>query len=407
MINIAILGFGKIGSGTYEFLATNKNIIEKKTGEQINVKYILDIRDFSGTEYAPLVAPDIDTIVNDPEVSVVAEMMGGSHPAYEYTVKALNAGKHVVTSNKEVVANFGDEFLRIAEEKGVKYLFEASVGGGIPIIRPMCNDLSGNDITEINGILNGTTNYILTQMFDCGKTFEDALAEAQEKGYAELDPTDDVMGKDACRKICILASLAFGKSVLPDDVQTEGITKITAEDVKYAAKLGCSIKLLGHAEKTGDDTFLLMVAPFMVGKASPLAHVSDVFNGIMVHAEPLGDVFFYGRGAGKEPTASAVVADIIDIVVNKNESSSAVRWEKACKCKVTPVADFSVKTYLNFNGKACSCVLADLFGEYTAVETNDEKTVIVTPEIKEADLDCKLAKATEAGLELVSRIRVL
>jgi len=407
MVNVAILGFGKIGSGTFEFLQNNAEIIERKTGERFCVKHILDIRDFSGTPYADKVTNDIDKIISDPEVTIVAEMMGGSHPAYEYTMKALSAGKHVVSSNKEVVANFGDELLRVAEENGVRYLFEASVGGGIPIIRPMTNDLSGNDITEINGILNGTTNYILTQMFDYKKSFEDALAEAQAKGYAELDPTDDVMGKDACRKISILSALAYGISIHPDNVYTEGITKINADNVRHAAMMGASIKLIGHAEKNEDGSVFLMVSPLVVNGASPLAHVSDVFNGIMVHGEPLGDVFFYGRGAGKEPTASAVVADIIDIVVHDGENLKATRWEKAPAEKIASIKDFRVSAYLYLDGVCCEKKVSDIFGEITLIELADGKAAIVTAKMPEAELDAKIEQAKTAGITTLSKIRVL
>ena len=249
MINVALLGYGVVGSGVAEVLTQNKIIIENKLGKKINIKYILDLRKFPGDKFENIIVHDFNTILNDPEVSVVAEMMGGSHPAYEFSKSCLDAGKSVVTSNKEVVANFGAELIEIARAHGVAYLFEASVGGGIPIIRPMCNDLASNNITEINGILNGTTNYILTKMTTEGATFVDVLRDAQKKGYAERNPAADVEGLDAARKIVILASLAFGKSISPNDIHVEGITEIATEDVEIAAKFGYSVKLIGHAEK--------------------------------------------------------------------------------------------------------------------------------------------------------------
>ena len=407
MVKIALLGFGTVGSGVAEVLLENGKLIKSKTGIDFDIKYILDLREFPDHPLGDRIVHDINVILNDPEVSIVVEMMGGVHPAYDFSIAAIKAGKNVVTSNKAVVAAHGPELLKEAAERGLRYMFEASVGGGIPIIRPMTNDLSGNDITEINGILNGTTNYILTQMFDYKKSFEDALAEAQEKGYAELDPTDDVIGKDACRKISILSALAYGISIHPDNVYTEGITKINADNVRHAAMMGASIKLIGHAEKNEDGSVFLMVSPLVVNGASPLAHVSDVFNGIMVHGEPLGDVFFYGRGAGKEPTASAVVADIIDIVVHDGENLKATRWEKAPAEKIASIKDFRVSAYLYLDGVCCEKKVSDIFGEITLIELADGKAAIVTAKMPEAELDAKIEQAKTAGITTLSKIRVL
>ena len=315
MINVAILGFGVVGSGVAEVLTQNKNIIENKLSREINIKYILDLRDFPGNPFEDKIVHDFNIILNDPEVSIVAEMMGGSHPAYDFSKAALEAGKSVVTSNKEVVANFGAELMETARAHKVAYLFEASVGGGIPIIRPMCNDLASNNITEINGILNGTTNYILTKMTTEGVAFEDVLRDAQAKGYAERNPAADVEGLDAARKIVILSALAFGKAVSPDSIHVEGITNIATEDVELAKKLGYSVKLIGHAEML-DGKILAMVSPRLIPFANPLSGINDVFNGILLDGDMVGKVMFYGPGAGKLPTASAVCADIVDVAAH-------------------------------------------------------------------------------------------
>lgn len=329
MKKIAILGFGVVGSGVAEVLTENKDIIEKKLGDSIEIKYILDLRDFPDSPFADKVIHDFDIILNDTEISIVAEMMGGSHPAYDFSKAALLAGKNVVTSNKEVVASFGTELLQIAKENNVRYLFEASVGGGIPIIRPLNNDLVSNKITSIDGILNGTTNYILTQMNENGTSFSDALKDAQAKGYAEADPTADVEGLDAARKIVILSSLSFGKSISPDRISCKGITDITAEDFEIAKALGFTIKLIGHAEQL-DGKIYASVAPRFVPLSNPLAHISDVYNGILVGANMLDKVLFYGKGAGKLPTASAVVADIMDIAEKMtNDQLPVISWTNA------------------------------------------------------------------------------
>ena len=311
MIEIAILGFGVVGGGTADLLENHKESIARRIGNEIHVKYILDLRDFPDSPYRDRLVKDYDIILNDPEVKIVAEAIGGSHPAYEFTCRALEAGKHVVTSNKEVVANFGDDLLARAKENGVRYLFEASVGGGVPIIKPLATDLAANDILAISGIMNGTTNYILTRMFRGGVDFETALAEARAKGYAEADPSADIDGIDACRKICILTAVAYGILVDPARVYTEGISAIRLEDVIAAKNFGAEIKLLGRMVCRENKDMYIMVAPFLVANESPLAHVHDVFNGILVTGSAVGDVMFYGRGAGALPTASAVCADIV------------------------------------------------------------------------------------------------
>ncbi|MDY2976620.1 MAG: homoserine dehydrogenase [Oscillospiraceae bacterium] len=312
MVNVAILGFGVVGSGVAEVLATNGEHIDHKVEDLIRLKYILDVRDFPDSPFADKVIHDFSIIENDPEVNIVVETIGGARVAREFTERALKAGKSVVTSNKELVAEHGYDLLKLAEEHGVSYLFEASVGGGIPIIRPLNQCLAANEITEICGILNGTTNYLLTRMIRAGLSFAAALKEAQENGYAEQDPTADIEGHDACRKICILASLAFGRHVYPDQVPTQGITGVTLADVAYAESCGKKIKLLGRAIHRPDGRVCAFVAPHLVDLEDPLSGVEDVFNAITVRGNAIGDVMFYGRGAGKLPTASAVVADVID-----------------------------------------------------------------------------------------------
>ncbi|HQH62698.1 MAG TPA: homoserine dehydrogenase, partial [Clostridiales bacterium] len=312
-MNVAIMGYGTVGSGVAELLAKHhEHIVKKSTQSELELKYILDIRDFDGLPGNAVFIKDFDIILNDPAVQIVVETMGGLHPAYEYVLACLKAGKSVVTSNKELVAEKGYELLTAAEEMNVNFLFEASVGGGIPIIRPISQCLAANEIVEIAGILNGTTNFILTRMIHDSMSFEAALKIAQDNGYAEKDPTADIEGHDACRKICILASLCFGKHVYPKSVYTEGITKITLDDVECAHAWGGVIKLIGRAKKLPDGRISAMVSPSLIHSSSQLASVDDVFNAILVRGDATGDVVFYGRGAGKMPTASAVVADVID-----------------------------------------------------------------------------------------------
>lgn len=312
MVNIAVLGYGTVGSGVVEVINTNHASINKRAGEEINIKYVLDLRDFPGDPVEKVLVHDYEVIVNDPEIDIVVEVMGGIEPAYTFVKRALQAGKSVCTSNKALVASHGPELMKIAGEKNINFLFEASCGGGIPIIRALNSSLTADEIDEITGILNGTTNYMLYKMSTEGCDFDTVLKEAQQKGYAEADPTADVEGYDACRKIAILSSLAYGKFLNYENIYTEGITKITPEDMEYAKELGMTIKLLATSRRIGEDSFYAMVAPFLLGQSSPLYSVNDVFNGIFVHGNVLGDAMFYGSGAGKLPTASAVVADVVD-----------------------------------------------------------------------------------------------
>lgn len=312
MIKIAILGYGTIGSGVVEVLDTNRESIAKRAGDEIEVKYILDLRDFPGDPMEGKVIHDYGIIAEDPEIQVVVEAMGGVEPAYTFVKRALLAGKSVTTSNKALVAKHGAELIAIAKEQGINFLFEASVGGGIPIIRPLNSSLTADEIQEITGILNGTTNYMLSKMTFEGLEFDDVLKDAQSRGYAEADPTADIEGYDACRKIAILTSLVCGQQVDFEEIYTEGITKITAADIRYAKAMGRAIKLLATSRKT-EEGYCAMVAPFMLAQGHPLYNVNDVFNAIFVHGNVLGDAMFYGSGAGKLPTASAVVADIVDI----------------------------------------------------------------------------------------------
>lgn len=386
MINVAILGFGVVGSGVAEVLTQNKNIIEKKLGKEVNIKYVLDLRDFPGNPFEDKIVHDFNIILNDPDVSVVAEMMGGSHPAYDFSKACLEAGKSVVTSNKEVVANFGAELLEIARAKGVAYMFEASVGGGIPIIRPMCNDLASNNITEINGILNGTTNYILTKMTTEGAAFADVLKDAQDKGYAERNPAADVEGLDAARKIVILASLAFGKAVSPNDIHVEGITNIATEDVEIANELGYSVKLIGHAEKI-DGKILAMVSPRLIPHSNPLSGINDVFNGILLNADMVGQVMFYGPGAGKLPTASAVCADIVDVIAHMESGYKLPAFAVAGACDVADFENYACRRFFIFEKcPKCELTLENVekcFGVKLTFSVFGNKVAVITEPMTE------------------------
>ncbi len=342
MISIALLGFGCVGSGTAEVLTENKKIIEERLGCEYKIKYILDLREFPDSPFGTLVVHDFNTILEDKEVSIVAEMMGGSHPAYDFTKACLEAGKSVVTSNKEVVAKFGVELGELAAKNGVRYLFEASVGGGIPVIRPMMTDLAANKINCVNGILNGTTNYILTSMRDDAKGFDEALGEAQRLGYAEANPAADVEGTDAARKTVILGAIATGKLVSPDAIHKEGITEIKLDEVELARRLGYSIKLIGHAEAK-DGKLLAFVSPMAVPAACPLSSIDGVFNGILVNANMVGDVMFYGPGAGKLPTASAVVADIVDVIAKRDVAPAPLGWVAAKMCDIADMSEYSCR----------------------------------------------------------------
>lgn len=335
MINIAVLGYGTVGSGVVEVINTNKAIVNKNAGQKINIKYVLDLREFPGDPVMDILVHDYDVILNDPEVEVIAEVMGGIEPAYTFVKSALEKGKSVCTSNKELVAAHGPELLRIAKEHNRNFMFEASVGGGIPIIRPLNQSVTADDVKSITGILNGTTNYILTKMSKHGLDFDTVLKEAQALGYAERNPSADVDGFDACRKIAILSSLAYGKNVNYEDIYTEGITKISDIDFKYANKLGRSIKLFGKAEKK-DGNFYVFVAPVMIDENNALYSVNGVFNAILVDGNVVGNIMFYGSGAGKLPTASAVVSDIIAAIRNLN-TNVAVEWTE----EKLEIADFS------------------------------------------------------------------
>ena len=349
-------------------------MVNKKAGDEIDVKYILDLRDFPGDPYENLVVHDVEIILNDPEVLVIAEAMGGVEPAYTFTKRALSAGKSVCTSNKELVAKHGAELIELARTNKCNYMFEASVGGGIPIIRPLNASLTPERVDGITGILNGTTNYILSKMTDEGKSFEEVLKRAQEKGYAERNPEADVEGYDACRKIAILTSLALGKQVDYQDIYTEGITKITKTDIEYAKVLHASIKLLGTSKWEDDGKIYSMVAPFMIDSDHPLGHVNGVFNGIFVNGNMLGDTMFYGKGAGKLPTASAVVADVVDAVKHQGTNIMTI-WEQdkvelgdranfACRFFVRVADTTSKETIEKVFGEVEYVTLADVSGEY-------------------------------------------
>lgn len=398
MIDIAIMGHGVVGSGVAEVLIKNADLIEKRAKNDVNIKYILDLREFPGLSYSDKFTKDFNVILNDPDVKVVAEVMGGLHPAYEFTKSLLEAGKSVVTSNKELVAEKGSELLKIAEEKNVNYLFEASVGGGIPVLRPIVQCLTANDMFEVQGILNGTTNYIMTQMVAKGVTFEEALADAQRLGYAEKDPTADIEGHDACRKICILAALAFGKHVNPNAIYTEGITKITSADTAYADYAGAVIKLIGRAKKDEDGKCFVTVYPAMVSRKHVLANVDDVFNAVLVRGDAVGDVMFYGRGAGKLPTASAVVADIVDCVKHL-EARKYLSWEHVEDDFITDHKEDTVKMYVRIKADKCrECVKAEaekLFGEILVLGRNGEpqdEIAFITPYATEKTLLSQLEK---------------
>ena len=398
MINIAVLGYGTVGSGIIEVLSTNKESINKKAGKEINVKYVLDIRDFPGDPIQEKIVHDFDVILNDPEVDIIAEVMGGVEPAYTFVKAALLKGKSICTSNKELVAKHGPELLEIARKNNKNFLFEASVGGGIPIIRPLNQSLTADEIYDITGILNGTTNYILTKMSKEGADFETALKEAQDLGYAERNPEADVEGYDACRKIAILASLAFGLNVDYEDIYTEGITKITDKDFLYANKMGLSIKLFGKTKKHEDKIFA-MVAPYMIDDNHPLYSVNGVFNGILVKGNVLGDVMFYGQGAGKLATASAVISDVIECARNKEKTISCI-WDadnielnnyKECKRK------FFVRVSISDRG----CVL-NSFGQVREIRIMDEEFAFISDMMTEKEFHSRLSGITN----VISVIRV-
>lgn len=398
MIQVAVMGYGTVGSGVVEVIEKNKEEINKKSGEEINIKYILDLRDFPGDPYENKVVHDVEQILNDPEIRIICETMGGLKPAYDFTKRALLAGKSVCTSNKELVAAHGPELIQIAHENKCNYLFEASVGGGIPIIRPLNYSLTAEKIDAITGILNGTTNYILTKMEKEGADFEDVLKEAQDKGYAERNPEADVEGYDACRKIAILSSLMCGKNVKYQDVYTEGITRITATDFIYAHAMGKTIKLLAQSKEI-DGKFYAMVAPFMISKEHPLYMVNDVFNAVCVHGNMLGDSMYYGRGAGKLPTASAVVSDVVDCARHLGKVIMCF-WD-AEDVELTKVDQSSRRFFVRVEQDNESKAL-QVFESVSVIEADvPGEFAFVTDEMTENEFN---RKAEEVGI--ISRIRI-
>lgn len=401
MVNIAVLGYGTVGSGVVEVINTNHKSINKRAGDEICIKYVLDLRDFPGDPVEEVLVHDYEIIANDPEIDIVVEVMGGIEPAYTFVKRALESGKSVCTSNKALVAKHGPELMAIAREKDINFLFEASCGGGIPIIRALNSSLTADEIDEITGILNGTTNYMLYKMSTEGCAFDAVLKEAQAKGYAEADPTADVEGYDACRKIAILSSLAYGKFLDYENIYTEGITKITPEDMAYARKLGMTIKLLATSRKYGDN-FYAMVAPFLLGQNSPLFSVNDVFNGVFVHGNVLGDAMFYGSGAGKLPTASAVVADVVDEAKHLHRNIMT-NWSSK-PLALMDAKDIPGRFFVRMKGSLAEkkVQVETLFGqvEFVIVEELDGEFGFVTPHMTQGQYGEKAA-ASEGILAMI------
>ena len=400
MVNVAVLGYGTIGSGVVEVLQTNTEVIAQRAGEEIAVKYILDLRDFPGDPNADKIVHDYDIIDKDEDVQVVVECMGGVEPAYTFVKRALLNGRSVATSNKELVAKHGAELIAIAHEKNINFLFEASVGGGIPIIRPLVQCLTADVIEEVSGILNGTTNYMLTRMKEEGISFEEALKEAQEKGYAELHPEADVEGYDACRKIAILSSLAFGQQVDFEDIYTEGITSITTEDIRYATAMNKSIKLLGNSWRV-DGKIYAMVCPMLLDNAHPLSGVNDVFNAIFVRGNMVDETMFYGKGAGKLTTASAVAADVVDCVKHTGKNIK-ILWNPE-KLTLSDLGDFERQYFVRMPADAEAKAITAAFGavEMVSVEGINEKAFI-TGVMKESAFN----EAAEKAGHIINRIRL-
>ena len=412
MVQVAVMGHGVVGSGVVEVLSQHVESIAKRAKEEISIKYILDIRDFPDSPFADKFTKNFEDIINDDEVKVVAEVMGGVNPAYEFTKRCLLKGKSVVTSNKELVATKGAELLQIAKENNANYLFEASVGGGIPIIRPISQCLAANDVIEIAGILNGTTNFILTKMIRENMSFDDALKMAQELGYAERNPAADVEGHDACRKICILASLTYGKHVYPEFVHTSGITKIALEDVAYAASWGGVIKLIGQVKRLDDGKLDITVEPMFIEKSSQLANVDDVFNGILVRGDSTGDVVFYGKGAGKFPTASAVVADIIDCVKHL-KARKYLYWSDSTESVVKPYEETSYPVYFrvesSLDKQALTEKINSLFNEVKLLaraNAPENEYAFVTGETVVSEQKKAVAELESSGVKVLSAIRI-
>ena len=399
MINVAIFGYGTVGSGVYKIIKENNSHISRRAGEDVKVKYVLDLRDFPGDPVEEVLVHDVDIIINDSEVDVVVEVMGGVEPAYTFVKRALEAGKSACTSNKELVAKHGAELIEIAAANKVNFFFEASVGGGIPIIRPLIECLTVDHIEEIQGIMNGTTNYILSKMEHEGADFDTVLKRAQEKGYAERNPEADIEGYDACRKIAILASLAYEKQVDYEDIYTEGITKITTTDFDYMKKIGASIKLLGIARKDYHATYSL-VAPFVVYPDNPLYGVQNVFNAILVKGDMLGDVMFYGKGAGSLPTASAVISDVVDAIKRRGETAK-IYWKKE-KRAIESADAFTTPYFVRVKGTGIEDAVKAAFGEVKFIEGVVEgETAFITDVMSGGEYK----KAAE-GFDVVSRIRV-
>ena len=404
MIQIAVLGYGTVGSGVVEVINRNQESINKKAGEEINIKYVLDLRDFPGDPVQEKIVHDYEVIANDPEIKIVVEVMGGTNPAYTFVKRALESGKSVCTSNKELVAKHGVELIQIAKEKNCNFLFEASCGGGIPIIRPLNCSLTADEVDEISGILNGTTNYILSKMTSDGSEFEDVLKNAQELGYAERNPAADIEGWDACRKIAILSSLAYGHHVDFEEIYTEGITKITSADIRYAKAFGATIKLLASSKRIGDK-YYAMVCPVMINGDSPLFSVNDVFNAIVIHGNMLGDAMFYGSGAGKLPTASAVVGDMIS-AVRFGDEPEKIGWSSE-KLEVHPAAELSRKYFARFEGseRAKKEAVAAAFGDvkFVTLEGKDEFAVL-TGEMTGEEFDAAAAKVGGLRQKIAARL---
>ena len=390
MINIAVMGYGTVGSGVVEVINTNGARINQRIGDELNIKYVLDMKDFPGDPVQEKIVHDFETIVSDEDVQIVVEVMGGIEPAYTFVKRCLQAGKSVATSNKALVAKHGAELLSIAAEHDINFLFEASVGGGIPIIRPLNSSLTADEIEEITGILNGTTNYMLSKMFYEGADYDTVLKEAQANGYAERNPEADVEGYDACRKIAILSSLISGQQVDFEDIYCEGITKITVEDMKYAKAMGQMIKLLAVSRKV-DGSFYAMVSPVLVGPSDPLYSVNGVFNAIFVHGNVLGDAMFYGSGAGKLPTASAVVADVVDEARHLNRSIMAF-WSSK-KLELTDISNSSRKFFVRVKGTPETelAKVQEVFGNVqpVVVADVDGEFGFVTEEMTEAEYKAK------------------
>lgn len=406
MAKLAVLGHGVVGSGTVELFLKNREKINRKNGLDLELGYVLDIRDFPGLPYSDKFTKDINDILDDDDVTVVAEVMGGVHPAYDFVLACLNKGKSVCTSNKELVAKKGAELLKAAKDHNCNFMFEASTGGAIPIIRPIHRCLAANDITACAGILNGTTNFILTKMITEKMSFEDALAMAQKLGYAEKNSAADVEGDDACRKICILSSIIFGKHVYPDWVHCEGITKLTLEDVAYAESWGGAVKLIGSVKRLDDGRILPMVAPRFVCSGNQLSHIDDVFNGIMVYGDGFDEVMFYGRGAGKLPTASAVLGDVIDCAKHHSTVLSQMWEDSADNSFIADYKDDTVAMYVRVKG-AGKADITKLFGDVEFI-TRDaqpaDELAFITSAQKEKETDEKLASL---GDKVLGKIRVL